>query len=465
VLAQVLDSICHPELLSFPIQDTMGCSQTMSAAANEEVLGEDFLDRYILGMKLGRGAFATVRVCSKVSAGPVKAWDDKQKAKHERAVKIIDMRDKEELVISESLQKAAHIEAYCWKTVGMHPNCVQLHDLFHGDDFCYMVMEKCQSGLLQALESMPELTERGLGNVAAQMLLGVAHCHSVKVVHRDIKPDNFLVGGEDGVIKLADFGLSAIMPKTGKLPGVFGTAPFMCPEMIRDRSYNEKADVWSLGVVAYVMMYGQFPYTPEKPNAKAMKEVIVLGLPAPAYTPTPKAGKGQTDSFRTPEAVEVIEKLLDRDPEKRPSAEETLHLPWISACMQGCHVSDSELPSLRPMLHAAKKCGAFEVRDLAKETMQDCRLEMLQVARNGTKFPETPSSKRKSAADDSPCSPKSFSTFEVRKTPSGLWGNSSNRSTSCDSEAISGVPTSSSDCSLDFPPSSPCTPRTPHSSF
>jgi len=416
----------------------MGCSQSVPppTTADHEEAAKDFLDQYLLGVKLGRGAFATVRACSKISSGPLRgAWDedaDGNAKKGERAVKILDMRTKEKPgEVSQSLQKAAHIEAYCWKAVGLHPNCVRLHDLFFGDDFVYMVMEKCQSGLLQALESMPELTERGFGNIAAQMLLGVSHCHSVKVVHRDIKPDNFLVGGEEGVIKLADFGLSAMMPKQGKLPGVFGTAPFMCPEMLKDRSYDEKADVWSVGVMFYVFLYGTFPYMPKKPSSQAMKQVIIEGSPPPSHQPL----SNTFAVFRSPDAMKFVRTLLSRDVDRRPSAEESLHMAWITSSMQGCHMPDTDLPSLRPMLFAAKKCGAFEVRDPARQTEADEKLNKLQHDRHGKDLPETPSIKKKQEGDRPS---KNLGNFEVRipSSSKGLWDNSTNASangsTACD---------------------------------
>merc|ERR1719353_856031 len=155
-------------------------------------------------------------------------------------------------------------------------------------------MEKCASGLLQALEKMPEINERGLGTVFAQMLLGISHCHGAKVVHRDVKPDNFLVGGEGGqTIKLGDFGLSAIMPKQGKLPGVFGTAPFMCPEMLVGRWYDEKADVWSFAVIVYVLLFGLFPYMPKQQSSKAMKQAIIEGgSTPPSFEPFQKGISG-----------------------------------------------------------------------------------------------------------------------------------------------------------------------------
>jgi len=101
---------------------------------------------------------------------------------------------------------------------------------------------------------------------------------------------------------------------------------------------------------------------------------------------------------------------------------------------------DTELPSLRPMLHAAKKCGAFEVRDPARETQADDRLNKLQVERHGKQLPETPSNKRpqEEAANSSIPSktPSLLGNFELRSpncSSKGLWENSSNRSTSCDS--------------------------------
>ena len=118
----------------------------------------NFHDKYVLGVKIGRGAFGQVRVVTKVSTGPLHRDEEPTDPKHERAVKILDLRDEDKPEeLSAKLQKAAHKEATVWKAIGSHPNCIRLHDLFFGDDCCYMVMEKCNSGLLQSLASMPEL--------------------------------------------------------------------------------------------------------------------------------------------------------------------------------------------------------------------------------------------------------------------------------------------------------------------
>lgn len=357
----------------------MGCAVPIAM-----VVIKDFFDKYVLGITLGRGAFATVRACSKICEDP-----KRRSRQSERAVKVIELRTKEKPEeISPSLKKAAHTEALCWKAVGNHPNCVRMYDLFLGNDFCYMVMEKCKSGLLQALEGMPELTERGLGSVAAQMLLGIAHCHSVNVVHRDIKPDNFLVSDYNGqmVIKLADFGLSATMARGTKVRGVFGTAPFMSPEMLTSGWYDEKADIWSFAVIVYVLMFGQWPYLPKKPCTQAMKQAIVDAFPPPCYRPVPIydafGSVIQQSLFRSPDVVQLVKTLLTRDPDKRPSATETLRMPWIAAGIKGCQTTAPDLPSLRPMLNLAKKCGAFEMRNPKRETRVDLMLNKLQDDRN-----------------------------------------------------------------------------------
>jgi serine/threonine protein kinase len=376
----------------------MGCNSSTSSAVTAggvdvEII-KDFHDQYILGVKLGRGAFAQVRACIKTQTEGALRADGKQISKPpERAVKILDLRDKNTPgEASRQLQKAAYNEATVWKTVGNHPNCIRLFDLVYSSEFCYMVMEKCTCGLLEHLESMPELSERTLGVVFLQMLLGIAHTHSVRVVHRDVKPDNFLVGFQDGlegprVVKLGDFGLSAILPAAGKLPGVYGTAPFMCPEMLSGKTYDEKADVWSIAVIAYVLLFGNFPYMPKEQSSKGMKQAIQMGTPPPSFTPVGKSST-TTSAYRSETALTFVKTLLNREPDDRPSAPESLNMAYMTASREGNHQSGTELPSLRPMMHMAKKVGAFEVRDPSRETGIDGILNQLQLKKHGRPLPE-----------------------------------------------------------------------------
>jgi serine/threonine protein kinase len=382
----------------------MGCtaSQSLQAPArvtSEEKVVRDFFDKYCLGEKLGRGAFAQVRACTKISSKPSRAESDEAAPRSEKAVKILDVRMKDNPDAEDtSLHNVAQKEVSLWQAIGNNSNCIRLCDVFVGDGLYFMVMERCSSGLLQALEAMPEINECMIGNVCMQMLSGIAHCHSVRVVHRDVKPDNFLVGGADGrTVKLGDFGLSARMPKQGKLSGVYGTAPFMCPEMLNNKGHDEKADVWALAVIVYVFLYGRFPYMPKQQSSKAMKQAIIDGA-APSFEPVQLKSSSSVSQKRSPDAVSFARFLLNRDPEKRPSAEQALNMPWMRDITQGQHMRAADLPSLRPMLHQAKKVGAFEVRDPSNYSPVDKLLNSLHEARCGEPLPTTLSPEDKLSA-------------------------------------------------------------------
>jgi serine/threonine protein kinase len=368
----------------------MGCTASNSATNHTNTISinigvetdtvDGFHDKYLLGAKLGRGAFAQVRLAIRTNSDVHRS---------ERAVKILDLRDsKKDGQPSRSLQKAAHNEASLWAGIGSHPNSVRLYDVFYSAELCYMVMEKCASSLFHYLAEMPELNERSLGNIFLQMLVGLGHVHSARVVHRDVKPDNFLVGGEDGqTLKLADFGLSAMLPAEGKLMGVFGTAPFMCPEMLMGQGYDERSDVWSLGVIVYALLFGNFPYVPKEASSQAMKQAIVVGSP-PAFEPSHRSAATPASRVRSESADGFVKTLLTRDPDQRLSAVEALNLTYMVMVTEDRHMIGSTVPSLRSMLHSAKKYGAFEVRDPSRETPLDGLLNKLHMAKHGTPVPE-----------------------------------------------------------------------------
>jgi serine/threonine protein kinase len=245
-----------------------------------------------------------------------------------------------------------------------------------------MAMEKCKSTLLIHIEHMPVYDERTLGKIFSQMLSGIQHVHSAKIVHRDVKPENFLMGGEHGdVVKLIDFGLASGFEKDG-LQGVSGTAPFMAPEMLLGMSYDETIDVWSFAIIVYVMLFGCFPYNPKVPSTANMKQAIVKGR-----TPTfkPFLAHDQSISMDSPSgtAVNFVKRLLIRTPEARPSATEALELPYMAAIEQNCHRTGADLPSLRPAIQSAKYVGAFESRSLRQETV-DAQLNRMHFAKHGT---------------------------------------------------------------------------------
>jgi len=180
----------------------------------------------------------------------------------------------------------------------------------------YMVMEKCRCSLLDVMREEPHMIEDNFVGILQQALLGLIHCHDARVVHRDVKPENFLFGGEDGnVLKLCDFGLAVSLPKKGYVKGVSGTAPYMSPELLANKDYNCKTDVWSFAVVVYLMLNGHYPYEPKIRNAAEMKKVILSGKPAPR--------------FSQDEPGDFARDLLKRNPQERSTAREALQHEFL----------------------------------------------------------------------------------------------------------------------------------------
>jgi serine/threonine protein kinase len=302
-----------------------------------------FHQRYLLEGKIGEGCFACVYNCRRADGRP----------EGELAVKITDLRRiKADQHAASDFYSRVKREASLLKVIGDREHCCRFVDSMVDRRFHYLVMEKCSTTMFQALERMPELTERSLAMVVQQMVIAVAEVHALGILHRDIKPDNFLCVGPDTTVKLCDFGFARKIPSgPACVRGVFGTAPFMSPEMVTGLEYATPTDVWSLGVVLYVLLCGEFPYMPEKPCRQRMRLAIARGQPQPSFAPT-VAGV-----WLSTRAVGLLRALLDRDPEMRSSATDVLADPWFSAATEEAPLV--ELPSLRESLLAAECVGAF----------------------------------------------------------------------------------------------------------
>jgi serine/threonine protein kinase len=198
-----------------------------------------------------------------------------------------------------------------------------LRRTFLDDQAYYMVMERCKKSVMDVFE------ERGpafpdFPRVIREMLTAVAHVHRRGAVHRDVKPNNFLLGGPDGkTVKLCDFGMAVRMPRKGLLKDSCGTASYMSPEMLRGKGYGQSTDVWSLGVSAYVLVFGALPYVPKgEQSPEAMKDIILLGHPKPSFAIPWRSKEGPPM-----EELALVRELLARNPNDRPTADAALELP------------------------------------------------------------------------------------------------------------------------------------------
>jgi serine/threonine protein kinase len=282
---------------------------------------EQFVSEYELYDTLGKGSF-----------GIVVAAREKLSRRME-AVKIVDsgsngstptasrttVEDKE----MTRKWKLALQEVEVWRAVGRHSNIVELHKMFYDSRVVFMVMEKCECTVSEKVDSNPNLLQSGLKDLLRQMLLGVEACHQASVAHRDIKPDNYLIGLDGSTVKLGDFNLSAVQSPDSSFTGEFGTAPFMSPEMLTAR-HGISTDVWSYGVMAYFMFFGELPYIPQEITSKAAKAVIRAGVPVPRYLE-------KMHRNRSSDSMSFCKDLLQRDPSQRCSASDALGHSYFKA--------------------------------------------------------------------------------------------------------------------------------------
>lgn len=279
-------------------------------------------------------------------------------------------------MISSKLRRAAEKEAAFLRHVGGLQHCVSAFDFAIEGTLAYIAMEKCDMTLLRLLESQPSLREASLARIFSEMTQALASIHGLGIVHRDVKPDNFLCVGEAQTIKLCDFGLAEEEPRGGPgqgLTGVYGTAPFMSPEMLSGTGYDSKTDIWSLGVIMYVICFGQFPYIPAKTSASAMKAAILVGVPPPSFRP--KSSLDLSGGSPISECLkDLIRELLERDSVARITAEAALRHDWF-----GPGAERTTFP-LRPMLYSAKRVGAFDIGASRVEDALDLELKGLQEA-------------------------------------------------------------------------------------
>jgi serine/threonine protein kinase len=371
----------------------MGCGASASGvlpSSDDErsKFSKDFHDEYLLGEKLGKGSFAQVRIATRLDGD---LQDSEIGTLEENAVKITDLRSDKKDEVQRRLKKVAD-EVTIWVNLGQHANCVRLYDVRYGADLCYMVMERCSCCILNYLEQLPEFNERTLGAMFSQMLQGILHVHANGYVHRDIKGENFLLSGDGTTIKLCDFGLSVVLPQSvAPLSGMYGTAPYMSPEMLNHQGYNEKTDIWSFGVLVYVLVFGSFPYTCREYAAAPMKAAIIKGIP-PKFQAV--EDRSFFDAMRSSSIVEFSKKLLERDPEERPSAVDAMSSTFMLSVASDTHMCGVKLPSLSSTLQRAKNAFAFEIHDLSRENGVDGLLNELQMRKHGRPLPNATRTQR-----------------------------------------------------------------------
>ena len=204
---------------------------------------------------------------------------------------------------------------------------IRLYEVYETETDVILVQELCKGGeLMQRVEKLENLNEHKIANIFKQILLSIEYCHQNTIVHRDLKPENFMFASEkdDAKIKLIDFGLATRLTKHKKghksvLNGIksrVGTIIFMAPEVIK-QDYSYKCDLWSAGVILYILIWGQAPFY-ENDEYETISKILDYDF---EFTQ-------DIWNVVTPELKDMINHLLVPEDE-RFSAEEALNHEWI----------------------------------------------------------------------------------------------------------------------------------------
>ena len=262
-------------------------------------------DLYEIKEKIGRGKF-----------GLIKLGINKKTGK-KVAIKIMNKKD----MTNQDLE-LARTETEILK-ICQHPNIIQLYDVFENVKYFYLIMEYCPGGdLFSYLEQRNfRLPEDQAAKFMHKMCAAVYYIHSYGIAHRDLKPENVLMTSkdDDADLRILDFGLSKIIGPEEKCTEPYGTLSYVAPEVLLDIPYGKEVDLWALGVITYLMLSGSLPF-----DDKHSEEVI-----AKKTVTEPPPYKGNIWKKISKEAKNFVERLLEKDPEKRMNIKEALRHEWF----------------------------------------------------------------------------------------------------------------------------------------
>ncbi|CAN1251060.1 CDPK-related kinase 4 [Linum perenne] len=259
--------------------------------------------KYELGKEVGRGHFG--HTCwAKGKKGELKG--------ESVAVKVISKAKMTTAIAIEDVRR----EVTILKSLRGHKHLIKFYDAFEDANNVL-----CEGGELldRILSRGGRYTEEDAKTIVIQILDVVAYCHLQGVVHRDLKPENFLFAtkDEDAPMKVIDFGLSDYVRPEQRLNDIVGSAYYVAPEVLH-RSYSVEADMWSIGVITYILLCGSRPFW-ARTESGIFRSVLRADLNF-NDSPWPSV---------SPEAKDFLKRLLNKDHRKRLSAAQALCHPWI----------------------------------------------------------------------------------------------------------------------------------------
>ncbi|XP_040990511.1 CBL-interacting serine/threonine-protein kinase 1-like isoform X2 [Juglans microcarpa x Juglans regia] len=272
------------------------------------------LGKYELGRTLGEGNFGKVKLAKNIETG------------QSFAVKILEKTKIINLKITDQIKR----EIATLKLL-KHPNVVRLHEVLASKTKIYMVLEYVTGGeLFDRIASKGRLKENVGRKVFQQLIDGVSYCHTKGVFHRDLKLENVLVDAR-GNIKISDFGLSALPQHfrgDGLLHTTCGSPNYVAPEILANRGYDgATSDIWSCGVILYVILTGQLPF--DDRNLAVLYQKIFKG-------------DTQIPTWLSPGAQNMIRRILDPNPLTRITTADIKADEWFKQGYSPANPDDDE---------------------------------------------------------------------------------------------------------------------------
>nr|ABC47163.2 CDPK1 [Ipomoea nil]AFO63177.1 calcium dependent protein kinase 1 [Ipomoea nil] len=265
---------------------------------------EDVHSTYIFGGELGRGQFGVTYLVTH------------RKTRERLACKSIATRK----LLSKDDVDDVRREVQIMHHLTGHRNIVELKGTYEDRNHVHLVMELCAGGeLFDRIIAKGHYSERAAAGLCRQMVTVLHYCHSMGVMHRDLKPENFLFlsSDENSPLKATDFGLSVFFKPGDTFKDLVGSAYYVAPEVLR-RNYGPEADIWSAGVILYILLSGVPPFWGE--NEQSIFDAVLRGHLDFSSDPWPSISSSAKD---------LVKKMLRSDPKERLSATDVLNHPWM----------------------------------------------------------------------------------------------------------------------------------------